>query len=165
MDDAATSSSPADSSGPSLPRRQGSDGPSSDIFNYEEYCTAKVATGPCSASFPCWYFDAKNNSCDRFIYGGCWGNKNNYLSEEACLSRCLGQWSYLARPHSIVKDLAELIEVILTLLVGYGLLYLVMMGWTQLDLAFSSRDDEDPLLIKRTWGGRGQTAAESPNGV
>ncbi|XP_054565223.1 kunitz-type protease inhibitor 2-like [Eptesicus fuscus] len=166
MDNAATSRNPADSSGPSVPRRQGFDGPSSDIFNYKEYCAARVATGPCHASLPRWYFDAKNNSCDRFIYGGCWGNRNNYLSQEACMSSCLGPWSYPAPPHSITKDLAELFEVILLLLVCYGLLYLVVMGWVEFDLTFcSSKDDEDPLLMKKTWRRGGQRAAESPYAV
>uniref|UniRef100_A0A663FK36 BPTI/Kunitz inhibitor domain-containing protein n=1 Tax=Aquila chrysaetos chrysaetos TaxID=223781 RepID=A0A663FK36_AQUCH len=29
-----------------------------------------------------------NRTCQRFIYGGCQGNKNNYQHEEECLKRC-----------------------------------------------------------------------------
>lgn len=55
-----------------------------------EYCAAKAVTGPCRAAFLRWYFDAEKNSCDNFIYGGCRGNKNSYLSKEACMQRCFG---------------------------------------------------------------------------
>ena len=56
-----------------------------------EYCTAKAVTGPCRAAFPRWYFNAEKNSCDKFIYGGCRGNKNSYHSKEECMQRCFGE--------------------------------------------------------------------------
>uniref|UniRef100_A0AC11CSX2 Serine peptidase inhibitor, Kunitz type 2 n=1 Tax=Ovis aries TaxID=9940 RepID=A0AC11CSX2_SHEEP len=80
----------ADSSVPSVPRRQDSDDLSGDIFSYEEHCIAKAVTGPCRAAFPRWYFNAEENSCDNFIYGGCRGNKNNYRSKEECMQQCFG---------------------------------------------------------------------------
>uniref|UniRef100_A0A9L0JW18 Kunitz-type protease inhibitor 2 n=1 Tax=Equus asinus TaxID=9793 RepID=A0A9L0JW18_EQUAS len=65
-----------------------------------EYCTAKAVTGPCRASFPRWYFNAEKNACDSFVYGGCRGNKNSYLSEEECMNRCFRKQLYPALPHS-----------------------------------------------------------------
>lgn len=56
-----------------------------------EYCVPKAVTGPCRAAFPRWYYDAEKNSCASFIYGGCRGNKNSYLSQEACMQRCSGK--------------------------------------------------------------------------
>ncbi|MXQ96125.1 hypothetical protein E5288_WYG020210 [Bos mutus] len=88
----------ADSSVPSVPRRQDSDGLSGDIFSYEEHCIAKAVTGPCRAAFPRWYFNAEENSCDNFIYGGCRGNKNNYRSKEECMQQCFGKQLYPALP-------------------------------------------------------------------
>uniref|UniRef100_F7BAV4 Kunitz-type protease inhibitor 2 n=1 Tax=Equus caballus TaxID=9796 RepID=F7BAV4_HORSE len=65
-----------------------------------EYCTAKAVTGPCRASFPRWYFNAEKNACDSFVYGGCRGNKNSYLSKEECMNRCFRKQLYPALPHS-----------------------------------------------------------------
>lgn len=45
-------------------------------------------TGRCRASFPRWYFDKDSQTCKMFIYGGCGGNRNNYLLEEECLVQC-----------------------------------------------------------------------------
>ncbi|XP_040977652.1 putative Kunitz-type serine protease inhibitor isoform X2 [Aquila chrysaetos chrysaetos] len=47
-----------------------------------------MVTGPCCASFLRWYYSPANRTCQRFIYGGCQGNKNNYQHEEECLKRC-----------------------------------------------------------------------------
>ncbi|XP_067412674.1 kunitz-type protease inhibitor 2 [Emydura macquarii macquarii] len=60
----------------------------SDASTYEERCLAEAKTGLCRASFPRWWFDAETKTCRQFTYGGCGGNQNNYLSEEACLRRC-----------------------------------------------------------------------------
>lgn len=57
---------------------------------YSEHCEAEPKVGPCRAAFRHWYHDKKTGSCQSFIYGGCKGNKNNYNSEEACKSMCLG---------------------------------------------------------------------------
>ncbi|KAL0610147.1 Kunitz-type protease inhibitor 2 [Plecturocebus cupreus] len=114
--DLATSRNAADSSVPSAPRRQDSDDHSSDMFSYEEYCTAKAVTGPCRAAFPRWYFDVERNSCDNFIYGGCRGNKNSYLSEEACMLRCFRK--------QVDSSLPLGTKVLYTLQVGKGHLVL-----------------------------------------
>ncbi|KAK5622764.1 hypothetical protein CRENBAI_025123 [Crenichthys baileyi] len=54
------------------------------------YCMAPVKVGPCRASFPRWHYKAETGSCEKFIYGGCKPNKNNYLSEGECMSACRG---------------------------------------------------------------------------
>ncbi|XP_074978631.1 kunitz-type protease inhibitor 2 isoform X5 [Caretta caretta] len=55
-----------------------------------ESCAAPRLTGPCRAAFPRWYYDPAAQACKQFVYGGCKGNKNNYLQEELCLSQCRG---------------------------------------------------------------------------
>ncbi|KAF9804783.1 hypothetical protein SFRURICE_007686 [Spodoptera frugiperda] len=35
-----------------------------------------------------WYFDAKQEKCYRFFYGGCQGNGNRFPSQSDCLDRC-----------------------------------------------------------------------------
>lgn len=41
------------------------------------------------AYFPRWYFNSKLNKCITFIYGGCQGNGNNFMSKEECEKTCL----------------------------------------------------------------------------
>ncbi|TKS66326.1 Amyloid beta A4 protein ABPP [Collichthys lucidus] len=53
-----------------------------------DVCTANAETGPCRAMLPRWYFDRQEGRCAQFIYGGCGGNRNNFESEEYCLSVC-----------------------------------------------------------------------------
>ncbi|XP_072309096.1 amyloid beta precursor like protein 2 isoform X5 [Eucyclogobius newberryi] len=51
-------------------------------------CTLEAETGPCRASMPRWHFDMSQRKCVRFTYGGCAGNRNNFDSEEYCMSVC-----------------------------------------------------------------------------
>ncbi|XP_058914039.1 kunitz-type protease inhibitor 1 isoform X1 [Kogia breviceps] len=54
----------------------------------EEYCLASSKVGRCRGSFPRWYYDPTEQICKSFVYGGCLGNKNNYLREEECKFAC-----------------------------------------------------------------------------
>ncbi|XP_078215388.1 kunitz-type protease inhibitor 2 isoform X4 [Callithrix jacchus] len=141
-------------SGAWAPRRQDSDDHSSDMFNYEEYCTAKAVTGPCRAAFPRWYFDVERNSCDNFIYGGCRGNKNSYLSEEACMLRCFRKQvdSSLLLGTKVV--LAGLLVMVLILFLGASMVYLIRVARRKQEWAlrtiWSTGDDEEHL-VKNTY--------------
>uniref|UniRef100_A0A9J8D2Z1 Amyloid-beta A4 protein n=1 Tax=Cyprinus carpio carpio TaxID=630221 RepID=A0A9J8D2Z1_CYPCA len=55
-----------------------------------EVCLASAETGPCRATLTRWYFVREEGRCAPFIYGGCGGNRNNFESEEYCLSVCSG---------------------------------------------------------------------------
>ncbi|KAH0999610.1 hypothetical protein HUJ04_006003 [Dendroctonus ponderosae] len=35
-----------------------------------------------------WHFDASALTCVQFVYGGCRGNQNNFLTFEECLNTC-----------------------------------------------------------------------------
>lgn len=168
LGDAAARGSAADPSGPSVPSRQGLDGPSGASVTYGAHCGAQAAAGPCRASLPRWYFDARKNSCDTFLYGGCWGNKNNYLSRAACVSRCLGPQGSPARPRSAAEALETPLVMALGVSLVFALLYLVLMRWMNRELhrpARSSRDDKDPPLKKRSWAQGGRAAAGGPCAV
>uniref|UniRef100_A0A3Q3XCL6 BPTI/Kunitz inhibitor domain-containing protein n=1 Tax=Mola mola TaxID=94237 RepID=A0A3Q3XCL6_MOLML len=54
------------------------------------YCQAPSNVGPCRAAFPRWHYDAAAGDCDSFVFGGCKGNNNNFLSKHECLSACRG---------------------------------------------------------------------------
>lgn len=55
---------------------------------YAETCGAEPLVGHCRAAFPRWYYNRQTGSCQSFIYGGCGGNKNNYLNKESCMAAC-----------------------------------------------------------------------------
>ncbi|XP_062872879.1 kunitz-type protease inhibitor 2 isoform X2 [Trichomycterus rosablanca] len=52
-------------------------------------CQAEPQVGLCRASIPRFYY--KNGKCQRFTYGGCSGNENNYATEEECMNTCTGK--------------------------------------------------------------------------
>ena len=54
-----------------------------------EQCSYVPAKGPCSGDNERWYFDSKQGRCRTFSYGGCLKNKNNHLSESACIGACV----------------------------------------------------------------------------
>ena len=48
-----------------------------------------LVRGPCRAGFPRWTW--MDGTCQRFLYGGCRGNNNNFHSVEECRETCSGQ--------------------------------------------------------------------------
>ena len=42
----------------------------------------------CLAYFPRWWYNIVTKQCEPFIYGGCFGTRNNFKTEEACFNRC-----------------------------------------------------------------------------
>uniref|UniRef100_A0A3B4WW61 Serine peptidase inhibitor, Kunitz type, 2 n=1 Tax=Seriola lalandi dorsalis TaxID=1841481 RepID=A0A3B4WW61_SERLL len=55
---------------------------------YDEHCKVEPQAGPCRAAFQHWYYNSRTGNCEPFIYGGCRGNKNNYISKENCVATC-----------------------------------------------------------------------------
>ena len=51
-------------------------------------CRLTVAPGPCRAFIPRWSYSMMNGQCERFIYGGCAGNGNNFQSRQQCEDAC-----------------------------------------------------------------------------
>lgn len=54
----------------------------------KEVCMMENEPGPCNSRFDRWYFDSTSGQCSRFVYGGCKGNRNNFMSREECLNQC-----------------------------------------------------------------------------
>merc|ERR1712212_65054 len=50
-------------------------------------CNLNKKTG-CEAAFPRFYFNKKTGKCEKFIYGGCGGNKNNFKKKTSCEITC-----------------------------------------------------------------------------
>merc|ERR1712179_140108 len=54
----------------------------------EEPCSQPSGVvGPCRAFDPSWTF-SEEKGCYKFIYGGCGGNDNRFISKEDCLRKC-----------------------------------------------------------------------------
>ena len=61
-------------------------------------CTLKPQRGPCNESMTLWYYDPVGQNCHTFTFGGCFGNKNRFLSREECISHCYGVGKKVERP-------------------------------------------------------------------
>lgn len=69
--------------------------------SYPELCGAEPDVGPCRAMFPHWYYDSTLGRCKGFTYGGCRGNKNNYVSEQSCMDTCTGEQHTCSIPSDV----------------------------------------------------------------
>ena len=54
-------------------------------------CHLQAVTGPCRAFLLRWYYDVDARNCEQFVYGGCQGNKNRFLTYKGCMNKCEGQ--------------------------------------------------------------------------
>ncbi|KAM3920699.1 kunitz-type protease inhibitor 1 isoform 1-T1 [Leptodactylus fuscus] len=61
-----------------------------DVPNSRARCVELPETGPCRASFSRWYFNPVAQKCMGFTYGGCMGNRNNFVHERDCEQFCKG---------------------------------------------------------------------------
>lgn len=74
------------------------------------FCRVSKVVGRCRASFPRWWYNVTDGSCQRFVYGGCGGNDNNYLTKEKCLEKCAG----VTGKTVVLGDVTELRDHLLT---------------------------------------------------
>jgi hypothetical protein len=54
-----------------------------------ETCDLASETGPCRAVIPRWYYEGETGECQEFIWGGCHGNANNFVTRAACEGYCI----------------------------------------------------------------------------
>lgn len=52
-------------------------------------CEEEKLTGQCQGKFPRYWYNAKKKVCERFIYTGCKGNRNQFRTKEECKRTCL----------------------------------------------------------------------------
>ena len=53
-------------------------------------CSLSPETGPCYALMPRYFHNSKTKRCEKFNYGGCYGNTNNFKTRESCEAACNG---------------------------------------------------------------------------
>jgi len=51
-------------------------------------CLLSPEAGFCEAVIPRWFYNPKSKSCQRFVWGGCGGNSNNFETEDICQEVC-----------------------------------------------------------------------------
>ncbi|KAF1377414.1 hypothetical protein PFLUV_G00200570 [Perca fluviatilis] len=54
----------------------------------DEVCEQTPEIGPCHAAIPRYFYNSSSMSCQRFTYGGCGGNQNNFKTEKECVQKC-----------------------------------------------------------------------------
>ncbi|XP_067907444.1 tissue factor pathway inhibitor 2 isoform X2 [Heterodontus francisci] len=53
-----------------------------------EVCLLLPDIGPCKALFPRFYYNRYTQICEKFTYGGCMGNENNFETLKECSLHC-----------------------------------------------------------------------------
>ncbi|XP_033847424.1 tissue factor pathway inhibitor 2 [Periophthalmus magnuspinnatus] len=52
-------------------------------------CRDPLDKGTCSASIPRFYYNPKSQMCEQFLYSGCGGSSNNFVSRQSCMDVCV----------------------------------------------------------------------------
>ncbi len=52
-------------------------------------CEQEKIVGLCKAAFPRFYYNSVTKDCEQFIYGGCGGNNNNFVTKTECEITCV----------------------------------------------------------------------------
>lgn len=59
-----------------------------DVFTAREICSQPSETGPCRGKYQRYAYNSERDICVPFFYGGCRGNRNNFLTNEDCMQTC-----------------------------------------------------------------------------
>ncbi|XP_078470890.1 papilin-like isoform X1 [Lampetra planeri] len=61
---------------------------SDDELSIRAICTMDREIGPCEAHVPRYFYNRYTQRCQKFIFGGCDGNANNFKTETECRIAC-----------------------------------------------------------------------------
>ncbi|EYC15568.1 hypothetical protein Y032_0036g3216 [Ancylostoma ceylanicum] len=57
--------------------------------NSEEICQEPKEEGQCGGTFPRYWYNHEKQKCERFVYTGCKGNRNQFETEDECKRVCV----------------------------------------------------------------------------
>uniref|UniRef100_A0A8C8S2Y4 Uncharacterized protein n=1 Tax=Pelusios castaneus TaxID=367368 RepID=A0A8C8S2Y4_9SAUR len=53
-----------------------------------DICQLPPEKGPCKANIQRYFYNPASRECEKFIYGGCKGNENNFRTKAECVRAC-----------------------------------------------------------------------------
>lgn len=65
------------------------------LSNFSEFCYLDPKVGNCRGSINRWYYDKNKKVCKLFPFTECGGNKNNFMSQEDCITTCARKKTFL----------------------------------------------------------------------
>uniref|UniRef100_A0A8C0G0W1 Tissue factor pathway inhibitor 2 n=1 Tax=Chelonoidis abingdonii TaxID=106734 RepID=A0A8C0G0W1_CHEAB len=66
--------------------------PASSLSSLPKICRLEADPGPCRGYLKRYFFNLSSMKCEKFIYGGCYGNDNNFQDEDSCVDSCLAKF-------------------------------------------------------------------------
>jgi len=70
---------------------------------HDPICALPSETGPCRAMKPRYYYNSQKQKCERFMYGGCKGNDNNFGTHRECVMKCGAKSRSINRSRTLFK--------------------------------------------------------------
>ncbi|XP_039198311.1 papilin-like [Crotalus tigris] len=67
----------------------GGDGAQKSQTPVNSTCQLPADKGPCDKLELRWFYNSESKRCERFLYGGCYGNANNFKDINECDRRCV----------------------------------------------------------------------------
>jgi len=59
-----------------------------DLGPLQPFCEMEPDPGVCKSEFNRWYYSLEEGICMEYIYSGCGGNRNSFMSYETCMGTC-----------------------------------------------------------------------------
>ena len=59
------------------------------VFSTPSFCLLSIEEGPCHATKRRFAYNPLTQKCSIFPYGGCEGNKNNFVYKRQCMKICM----------------------------------------------------------------------------
>uniref|UniRef100_A0A2H6MU77 BPTI/Kunitz inhibitor domain-containing protein n=1 Tax=Micrurus carvalhoi TaxID=3147026 RepID=A0A2H6MU77_9SAUR len=58
------------------------------LMGQADICRLPKQDGNCKTLSLRWFYNRRSDTCERFVYGGCGGNANNFKTPRECLDIC-----------------------------------------------------------------------------